>query len=257
MGIWICKLILWVLVFFTGSCIFSFLNVIVYRVPRHESFVKGFSRCPACGERLTGKDLVPVISYIVLGGKCRYCKASIGVRDTLIEVMGGMAALVCVYAFDPYSRAITVFLFFCILTVVTLLDIDTMEIEDGCWIAIAVLSVAAIFTMPDITIAQRLIGLVCVSVPLLLITIAIPGAFGGGDIKLMAACGLFLGWKLTLISAAMAIFLGGGYGIYLLATGKKERKEHFAFGPFLCAGMAIGIFFGQQIIDWYFGSLLF
>lgn len=257
MGLLICKTMLGILVFFTGTCVFSFLNVIVYRVPRRISFVKGFSVCPACGHRLGSLDLIPIFSYIFLRGKCRYCKAPIGNRDTLIEGLGGAAALLCIYKFENYGTALTVFAFFCVLTVVAFLDIDTMEIADGCHVAIVVLAVISVFTMPDIRIADRLIGLVCVSVPLVLITLFIAGAFGGGDIKLMAASGLFLGWKITLISSALAIFLGGGYGCYLLLTKKKERKDHFAFGPFLCIGMLIGVLYGQQIIDWYLGFLIY
>jgi len=96
----------------------------------------------------------------------------------------------------------------------------------------------------------------CVSVPLLLLTLLIPGAFGGGDIKLMAACGFFLGWKLNLIALAIGIFTGGIWGIWLLATKKKERKEHFAFGPFLCVGVVCAWFLGERLLDWYWGFLV-
>lgn len=132
MGVLICEIIMGILVIIAGTCIFSFLNVIIYRVPRQMSFVKYFSICPSCGERLEPKDLVPVFSYLFLNGKCRYCKASIGIRDTLIEVLGGLLALLCVYKYENYGTALTVFAFFCILTVVAFLDIETMEIEDGC-----------------------------------------------------------------------------------------------------------------------------
>ena len=136
------------------------------------------------------------------------------------------------------------------------MDLDTMEIADGCSIAIVVLTAAGLFFMKDITIGQRLIGMVCISVPMLLLAIAVPGAFGGGDIKLMAAGGLFLGWRTVLASAIIGILLGGGYGIYLLASGKKGRKEQFAFGPFLCVGMILGLLFGNQMIDWYLAILI-
>lgn len=257
MGLLICEITLGILVFFTGTCVFSFLNVIVYRVPRKISFVKGFSVCPSCGHQLDAGDLIPVCSYLFLRGKCRYCKAPIGVRDTLIEGLGGAAALLCIWKFEHYGTALTVFAFFCMLTVVAFLDIDTMEIPDGCHVAIIAIAIISAFTMQDITILDRIIGFFCVSVPLLLITLAVAGAFGGGDMKLMAACGLFLGWKITLISTALAIFFGGGYGCYLLLTRKKDRKDHFAFGPFLCMGMVIGVLYGQQIIDWYLGFLVY
>ena len=245
-----------VLIFFLGTCVFSFLNVIIYRVPRKMDFIRGHSICPACGHQLGALDLIPLFSYLFLGGKCRYCKVKIGARDTFIEFFGGGAALFCAWYYkEKPGVALTVFLFFCILTVVTFMDIDTMEIEDGCWIAVYVLAAAACFTMPEISFVSRLIGIVCVSVPMLLLTLAVPGAFGGGDIKLMGACGAFLGWKITLISAFIAILFGGMWGIGLLLGKKKSRKDHFAFGPFLCIGMVIGLLWGGQIISWYMGFL--
>lgn len=256
-GLYICEILLGVLIFFAGSCIFSFLNVIVYRVPRHMSFVKGFSICPACGHRLGALDLIPIWSYILLRGRCRYCRTSIGSRDTWIEVLGGCAALFCAgYYGMSVLRGITAFLFLCVMTVVTFMDMDTMEIADGCWMFVLALSVMSFFVFPDITLGQRLTGMLCVSVPMLLLTVLIPGAFGGGDIKLMFACGAFLGWKLTVVSTVLGILFGGAYGVYLLAAKKKDKKGHFAFGPFLCAGMTIGWFCGMWLFDWYTGYLI-
>ncbi|MCQ4871776.1 prepilin peptidase, partial [Blautia producta] len=118
----------------------------MYRVPRKMDFVKGHSFCPSCRHQLGALDLIPLFSYIFLGGKCRYCKKKIGARDTLIELFGGAAALFCGWYFKGKPAAgLTVFLFFCILTVVTFMDMDTMEIEDGCWIAVYILAAAACF----------------------------------------------------------------------------------------------------------------
>lgn len=260
MGLMICEALLCILVFFAGACVFSFLNVIVYRVPKKMSFIKGRSVCPACSHDLGAADLIPIFSYIFLKGKCRYCSGKIGVRDTLTEAAGGAAALFCAlyygYYGGDYVKAVLIFAFAGVLTVVALMDIDTMEIADGCSAAIVVLAVAGMFLMREITIGQRLIGMICISVPMLLLAIVIPGAFGGGDIKLMAAGGLFLGGRMVLASAVFGILLGGGYGIYLLASKKKGRKEQFAFGPFLCAGMILGLLWGNQMIDWYLGILI-
>lgn len=251
MGVLVCEIILYALVFITGTCIFSFLNVIVYRVPKKMSFIKGHSICPSCGHTLGAADLVPIFSWLFLRGKCRYCGARVSGRDTFVELLGGTAALFCVFKCENLAEAVTVFAFYCIMTVTAFLDIDTMEIEDGCWIAAALLAVAAYFTMPGHGIADRLIGMVCVSVPMLLLALAIPGAFGGGDIKLMAGCGLFLGWRATLVATVIAILLGGGYGVWLLAAKKAERKSHFAFGPFLCTGMAVAVMYAEELIRLY------
>ena len=165
------------------------------------------------------------------------------------EIFGGIQALLSALWFEKYEVAVTVFAFLCVLYVVTLIDISTMEIEDGCHIAILIIALISLFTMPETGFVARLIGAFCISVPLLLITVLVPGSFGGGDIKLMAACGLFLGWKLALVSAFLAFLLGSAYGIYLLAAKKADRKTRFAFGPFLCVGMEIGLLWGQKLIQ--------
>lgn len=253
----LCEGFLWALLFILGACIFSFLNVVIYRVPRGMSFVRGHSVCPACGQRLRAGDLIPIFSYLFLRGKCRYCGKTIGSRDTWVELLGGGLAVLSFYQYENIETAVTVFAFFCVLTVVAFLDLDTMEIEDGCSAAIVLIAAVSVFTMPGLPIVSRLIGAVLVSVPMLVLTLLIPGAFGGGDIKLMASSGLFLGWKLTLVSMAAAVLFGGIYGIYLLAAKKKERKDHFAFGPFLCLGMVLGLLCGQPLIDWYLGMLVY
>ncbi|MCH1983051.1 prepilin peptidase [Ruminococcus sp. OA3] len=253
----LCEGFLWALLFTLGACIFSFLNVIIYRVPRGMSFVRGHSACPACGQRLRAKDLIPIFSCLSLKGKCRYCGETIGTRDTWTELLGGGLAILSFYQYENCGTAATVFAFFCVLTVVAFLDLDTMEIEDGCSVAIVAVAILSVFTMPGLPIISRLTGALAVSVPMLILTLLVPGAFGGGDIKLMAASGLFLGWKLTLVSMAIAVLSGGIYGIFLLAAKKKERKDHFAFGPFLCLGMALGLLYGQPLIDWYLGMLLY
>lgn len=221
MNLMIVRSLLCGLLFFLGACIYSCLNVVIYRVSKKESFGRG---------------------------KSRYCKRRIGVRDALITLLGGVTLLYCMYQFETIGKALTIFAFFAILTFVTFLDIDTMEIADGCHLAILSLAVVSWFTMEGPGIGARLSGALCVSLPLLLITLVIPGAFGGGDIKLMAACGLFLGWKITLISTFLGFFFGGIWAAGLLLTGKAERKETFAFGPFLCLGMTLGLLYGQAII---------
>lgn len=150
-----------------------------------------------------------------------------------------------------FFQVLLLFFFFVMLTVITFVDINTMEIPNKFVLTVLVLAVAAFFLFPEVTVGQRLMGMVCISVPMILFCFVIPSAFGGGDIKLMAAAGLFMGWKLTLLSFCLAVLTGGIYGGYLLVAKKKGRKDHFAFGPFLCLGMALAIFGGEEILRWY------
>lgn len=150
-------------------------------------------------------------------------------------------------------------LFFMILAVTAWIDGRTMEIPN---IFPAFVLLLAVFsagigwmTGSGLPLSARILGFFAVSLPMLLLTVMIPGAFGGGDIKLAAACGAFLGWRLTIVAAFFAVLGGGCYGIWLLAAKKAGRKEHFAFGPFLCAGMAIAYCWGETILGWYLNLL--
>lgn len=141
--------------------------------------------------------------------------------------------------------------FICLLAAVAAVDWKTMEIPDELNLLLFITGVISWILVPELTAASRLLGMISVSVPMFLLTLVVPGAFGGGDIKLMAACGVFLGWKRSLTAAFLAIVSGGIYGSCLLITRKKGRHEYFAFGPFLCLGMVIALFWGETIAEWY------
>lgn len=255
--------IIYFFIFIVGASLFSFVNVLIYRVPRKLPFGNERSICPSCGNTLKGYDMIPVLSWILLRGKCRFCGSRISVQYPLLELLGGGLAVFTAYWFgmtedvslSVLGRVILVSALLGVLTAVAFVDIEFMEIPNGFVMAIAVCAVIACFMFPEIGAAERLIGAAAVSVPLLLMAIAIPGAFGGGDIKLMAAAGLFLGWRQVIVALLIAVLTGGFYGIYLLAAKKKERKDHFAFGPFLCAGIAVSVFAGTRLMQWYLGLL--
>ncbi len=257
------NIVIYALIFMFGASVFSFVNVLIYRVPRHLPFGNERSFCPSCGNMLKGYDMVPVFSYLVLGGKCRFCKERISMRYPVIELMGGLMAVFTfhyygydgMYSLKVFGQVGIVFSILALLTAVAFVDIDTMEIPNGFVIAILICGILSMLFFPELSLSSRAIGIFSISVPLALITFAVPGAFGGGDIKLMAALGIFLGWKLSIVAFFLAVLTGGSYGIYLLASRKKGRKEHFAFGPFLCVGTAVSIFYGYQWIDWYLGFL--
>ena len=250
----IMSMILW---FVMGICIFSFLNVVIYRVPNQMDFVRGRSICPSCGHTLSGKDLVPLFSWVFLGGKCRYCKTKVSSRYFFVELFGGLCAVLSWYLWGNTPKAVLYFFFFGLLTVIGLVDWDTMTIPNGFVITMLLLAIASFFFGDVISPMERLIGFFVVSLPMFLLTVFIPGAFGGGDIKLMAVVGIFLGWKLCLFSFFVGVIVGGIYAVYLLKARKKGRKDHLPFGPFLCIGMMVAVCVGNDFIHWYFSSLGF
>lgn len=254
--LYIAYAVLWLLRFALGACVFSFLGVVVWRLPRKESVVKGRSHCPACGRTLSAAELIPCLSFLLQGGKCRGCGAKIPARDFWIEVLGGLCSCACAYAFGgETAQAALAFVVLGILTVVALMDIDTLEIYDRFPALLFACGIVSQLLIPSLGIKSRLIGCVVISLPMLILALIVPGGFGGGDIKLMFGAGFLLGWKATIVAAFIGILLGGGFGALLLAKKKANRKSQFAFGPFLCIGIAIAMFFGDFIADWYMGLL--
>ena len=251
--------------FLLGAALFSFMNVVAWRLPRGMDPLQGRSHCPQCGHTLGAPDLVPVFSWLLLRGRCRHCGARIPVRYFLVEVLGGVLALGCTRRFGTalsltqglfgMSWAALTALAVCgILLSIALIDAETQLIPDRLNLALAVCGVVGTLLSPAGWL-PHLIGAFCVSVPMLLLCLAIDGAFGGGDIKLMFGAGFFLGARLTVVAAFLGILLGGGFGALLLAAKKADRKTRFAFGPFLCIGIAAAMFFGERLADWYIGLL--
>lgn len=249
--------LIWVIRFFFGACIFSFLNVVIDRMPRGESVVHGRSHCTVCGHELTAWELIPCISYLCLGGKCKGCKHYIPIRDFWTEFLGGIAFVGCVWIYGCGSfgllslKGLIVFTYLGILLVVALIDWDTQMIYDRFHLMILILAIAEIGLFSRGDIVDRLIGTFIISVPMLILALMIPGAFGGGDIKLMAVSGLFLGTAQILCAMFFALLTGGGYAALMLKLGKLGKKDQFAFGPFLALGLAIAVVWGKQIVQWY------
>ncbi len=253
--------ILWLLRFAMGACVFSFFNVVACRLPLGESVVKGRSHCPHCGRTLTAGELIPCVSYLIQGRKCRGCGKKISARYFVVELAGGLA-FVCSGAFFGYGssgllslRGLIAFLYLGVLMIVALIDWDTRIIYNRFHICIILLGIAALWLFPEHTITDRLIGAVVVSAPMLLIALVIEGAFGGGDIKLMAASGFFLGWRGILVAMFLGLLTGSFYALSMLAVHKLNRKDHFAFGPFLAIGLGAAVFYGDSIAGWYLSLL--
>lgn len=259
-------ILLMIFIFLLGIVIGSFLNVCIYRIPKEESIAAGGSSCQSCGSRLTAIDLVPILSYAALGGKCRHCKTKISMQYPIIEIITGIIYLLLYLKFGlswllPINLALTA-----VMIVITLIDFRHMIIPNGLVITGLVVGTAQLFA--SIFTAGVFeswpvyaIGFFAGGLPLFLIAafctyVLKKDAIGGGDIKLMAMAGLILGWKLLIPAYFIGILIGAVISIVLLATGRKKRGDEIPFGPSLCFGIVISVFFGSEIINWYIGMLL-
>lgn len=249
-------LIVYGYLFMLGCCIGSFLNVVIYRLPLHKSLVTGRSSCTSCGTQIKAYDLVPVFSYLFLKGKCRNCKTHISIRYLLVEVTMGVVCVGTVWMRGFTLLSACWCIYGAILIVISLIDWDTMLIPDSLNIAILIIAIPICLLANDLTILERLIGFFIISLPLLICTLIINGAFGGGDIKLMAVSGLLLGPYNIVVAFFIAVLVGGTYASYLLFVRKKGRKAHMPFGPFLCLGCYGGFLFAEAIIKWYIQFLI-
>lgn len=171
----------------------------------------------------------------------------------MVSLAGGILALVITGYYGMSMAALTLFLVSAVLVMITVIDAYTQTIPPVLNIILGVLGLVSILTMPGISVAERVIGFFCISVPMFLIVLLVPGGFGGGDIKMMAASGILLGWKGNLAAFFIGLIIGGVYGAFLLISGKKGRKEHFAFGPCLSIGIFVSAYagIGMRIVDQY------
>lgn len=243
---------LYTLVFLYGVVIGSFLNVLINRIPRKESFVKVPSHCEDCGYRLQWYDLVPLFSYILLGGKCRKCKAKISIQHPLIE---GLNGLLYIFVFCKYGLSLETLLY-CLLTsaliALSMIDLRTYEIPFGFNVFIGFLGVIRLLT--DLSRwPEYIIGFFAVSVFLEVLVIVSKGAaMGGGDVKLMAACGLLLGWKLILFAFVVGLVSASVIHVSRVAFTKADHM--LALGPYLSVGVFSAVLFGEQFVTWYLGA---
>lgn len=174
-------------------------------------------------------------------------------ENRMVSLAGGILALVITGYYGMSMAALTLFLVSAVLVMITVIDAYTQTIPPVLNIILGALGLVSILTMPGVSVAERVIGFFCISVPMFLIVLLVPGGFGGGDIKMMAASGILLGWKGNLAAFFIGLIIGGIYGAFLLISGKKGRKEHFAFGPCLSIGIFVSAYagIGMRIVDQY------
>ena len=242
-------IILYSLIFVYGIVVGSFLNVCILRIPEGKTIVSDRSHCMTCGYQLRWYDLFPLFSYLFLRGKCRQCGQKISIQYPMIEALNGVLWVLSFLILGITWDTILVCLLISALLVLSIIDFRTYEIPFGINVCIFVLGVVRVFLHLE-QWETYLIGVFAVSVVLLVIYLVTGGrGIGGGDVKLMAAAGLFLGWQLIIV----AFFLGCFYGsvIHILRMKISGEGRVLAMGPYLSLGIVTAVWFGPNMIAWY------
>ena len=237
--------------FMIFACIGSFIGVCFDRIPKGKKIYKGRSHCDSCGKTLGVLELIPIISYICLRGKCRKCKMRISPVSTFFELTTAVLGTLMIYIYGLTVQGIAFGLTTAVLIEITLLDYKTMEISDLACVLIALAGI--VLMILNGSYISSLIGAVCVSIPFLVMVLA--GGMGMGDVKLMAAVGILLGWKQTLLAAFFGIVIGCIAALILKLRKKQGWKSEIAFGPYLCIGTFVSMSVGEQILSLYLSLL--
>ncbi len=241
-----------------GLCVGSFLNVVIYRLPNNMNLAKPASHCTSCGYELKWYDNIPVISYLILGGKCRSCKEHISFRYTLVELLNGALWLLSALLYFENSPlySISVMLFCSLLICIGFIDLETMYIHD---ILVYLLAVPVVISaIGDLLIVDRLLGIAVGGGLFFVIWIAFwlikkREGMGIADVILMAFIGAFLGLKATFMSILIASLLGCIVLVPKQLMGKSDEETEYPFAPFLTAGAVIALFVTEPVFDWYLG----
>lgn len=250
---------LYFVMFIFGALIGSFLNVCIYRIPRNISIIIPSSRCTSCNIPIRAWDNIPILSYVFLMGKCRYCKEKISVRYPLVEALNAFLYVIVLWRYGlGWDFAV-----YCILSssliIITFIDLDFQIIPDRITlVGIPVGLVTGSFLLPDPFLRASVLGYKASIAGFLvggglfyLVAVLSRGGMGGGDIKMMAMVGAVMGWKSVLLTMFLGSLTGSFVGIFLMIFKGKGRKTKIPFGPFLALGTIITLFFGQEILIWY------
>lgn len=245
-----------VLLIIIGLCVGSFLNVCIYRIPRNQSVAYPRSFCPACLRILRKRDLVPVFSYIALRGKCWFCGAPFSLRYVIIELATAILFLWSFFTLGLTYLFVKVIIAAVFLIVIAFIDYDYQLILNKvlAWFAGTGLIVNWL-TGHVLNFDMAIAGLAGGGFFLLIATLS-KGGMGGGDIKLMAALGLWLGLKLTLLTVFLSFVIGGAGSALLLAGKIRGRRDSIPFGPFMAVAAFISMLYGREIIAWYLRTIM-
>jgi leader peptidase (prepilin peptidase) / N-methyltransferase len=236
----------------------SFATVVAHRVPRHESFVSGRSRCPHCGATIAAYDNVPVVSWLLLRGRCRSCRAAIPARYPLTEL--AMAALfvatVLILGTDDATELALGLAFCALLVVVTLTDLERRVIPNAVLAAGAIAAVAIAAIGDPSSLPDRAIAAAAGGGFLFVVALIYPRGMGMGDVKLAAVMGLYLG-RAVAPALLIGFAVGALVGVAMIARrGASARKQAIPFGPFLALGGVIALWYGNALVDWYLTTFI-
>lgn len=238
-----------------GLAVGSFLNVVVWRVPRGESVVHPPSACPRCGHAIRGRDNVPVLSWLLLRGRCRDCAAPISARYPLVESATAVAFVLVVLRFGV-SAAVPAFAYLAAIGIaLALIDLDVRRLPDPIVlpsypVMAALLAVASWGTGDWEALVRAGIGAVALAIGYFVVRVAYPAGMGFGDVKLSGILGgalAWLGWGAFAVGVFSAFLVGGVFSVILLATGRATRKSAVPFGPWMILGAAIGVAAGEPL----------
>ncbi len=262
------NLFFYLTVFILGLAAGSFLNCVIYRLEKEKSFLWGRSFCPHCKHQLSWQDLIPVFSFLILRGKCRYCQQKISLQYPLVELATAILFVFVTtynFQFTTYNFLNTCFLFLvsCFLIIIFVYDLKHYIIPDKVIYSVILVSgiwyfVSGIFfnSYTKYEILNTIYSAIGSALFFLLIVLVSRGKWMGiGDIKLSFFMGLFLGFPNILVALFLAFFLGAIIGIGLIISGRKTLKSEVPFGPFLVTGTILAMFWGQNLINWYLNIL--
>ena len=239
-----------------GLLIGSFLNVVIYRVPRDESIVSPSSHCPSCGHVLRAWELIPVISFLIQRGQCRSCQGRISWRYPAVELLTGVLFFITAYlSFNVEMHPARLFLnlaFVAVLVALSFIDLDTFRLPDVLTLPLLGLGLLGAFLIPGNPGGwESALSALGAGGLFWIIARVYPQGMGLGDVKLVAAMGAFLGFPSIFLAVFMGSFMGALIGIFLLFMGRKRFGQQIPFGPYLALGAILALLWGTLIIDWY------
>jgi leader peptidase (prepilin peptidase)/N-methyltransferase len=246
--------------FIFGLVIGSFLNVCIHRLPSSQSIVHPRSRCPQCGHLIRVYDNIPVLSYLILRGRCRDCGARISLRYPVVELLSGAFAAMAVARFGLSWQALLMYALIAAFLVITFIDLDHRIIPDVITLPGIPIGLAASFGPGMISPLESLVGILAGGGSLFLVAwgyqlVTQREGMGGGDIKLLAMIGAFIGWKGVLLTIFIASLTGTLAGMALIFRRRGDMKLAVPFGPFLAVGAIAYLFMGPELMSWYLAAV--